>query len=197
MKSMKLFLLLGMAVIAGSISAQKISVKSGSLSGLKGVDMIKTVYDYSDLGVGDFKNENDYIAKKMAESEKDKPGSGEEWKKKWYSDRASHYEPKFEELIVKYLENLKAGKDIESDVVMKVHTTFIEPGYNIGISRRPAYINLSVTITKAGTEMAVVEILKSPGADFVGADFDSAARIGEAYAKAAKSLSSLIEKQTK
>jgi hypothetical protein len=197
MKSMRLFLFLSAMLIAGSISAQKVTVKSGSLSGLKGVDKIKIVYDYSNLGVGDFTNENDYIAKKMKESEEKEAGSGEKWKTKWYGDRERAYEPKFEELLAKYLENVKSGKDVESDVVMNVHTTFIEPGFNVGVMRKPAYINLIVTITKAGSEMAVVEMLKSPGADAMGFDYDSALRIGEAYAKAGKSLSSLIAKQTK
>lgn len=197
MKSMKLIMLLGIIFIAGSISAQKITVKSGSLAGLKGVDKIKLVYDYSNLGVGDFSNEDDYIAKRIEESEKKTPGSGAAWKEKWFADRAKQYEPKFEELIGKNLPNVKFGKDIESDVIMNVHTTFIEPGFNVGVMRRPAFINLTITVTKGGTEMAVVELLKSPGADAMGFDYDSAFRIAEAYAKAGKSFSGFIKKQTK
>lgn len=197
MKSMRFLLLLCAILVAGSISAQKITVKSGSLKDLKGVDKIKMVYDYSNVGVGDFTNEDDYIAKRMEEAEKKTPGSGPAWKEKWFADRAKQYEPKFEELLGKYLENVKLGKDVESDVVMNVHTTFIEPGFNVGVMRRPAFINLTITVTKAGAEMAVVEILKSPGADAMGFDYDAAFRIQEAYAKAGKSFSSLIKKQTK
>lgn len=197
MKSMKLIMLLGIIFLAGSVSAQKITVKSGSLSGLKGVDKIKMVYDYSNLGVGDFANEDDYIVKRMEESENKTPGSGAAWKEKWFADRAKQYEPKFEELLSKYLPEIKLGKEVESDVVMNVHTTFIEPGFNVGVMRRPAFINLTVTVTKAGSEMAVIDLLKSPGADAMGFDYDSAYRIAEAYAKAGKSLSGYIKKQIK
>jgi hypothetical protein len=197
MKSMRFLLLLCAIFVAGSMFAQKITVKSGSLKELKGVDKIKIVYDYSNLGVGDFSNENDYIAKKMDEAEKKTPGSGPTWKEKWFADRAKQYEPKFEELMGKNLEKVKMGKDVESDVVMNVHTTFIEPGFNVGVMRRPAFINLTVTITKGGSEIAVVEILKSPGADAMGFDYDAAFRIQESYAKAGKSFSGYIKKQTK
>jgi len=197
MKSIRLLSLLCALFIAGSISAQKIVVKSGSLKDLKGATSIKTVYDYSNLGVGDFSNEDDYIAKRMEESEKNKPGSGPAWKEKWFADREKQYEPKFEELLGKYLPDVKIGKDVESDIILNVHTTFIEPGFNVGVMRRPAFTNLTFTFTKAGSEIAVVEMLKSPGADAMGFDFDAAYRIQESYAKAGKSLSSYIKKQTK
>jgi hypothetical protein len=133
----------------------------------------------------------------MAEREKDKPGTGPAWKEKWFNDREKQYEPKFEELLTKQLETVKVGKDIESDVVMNVHTTFIEPGFNVGVMRRPAAVDLTVTITKGGTEIAVVTMLKSPGADAMGFDYDSAFRIQESYAKAGKTLGALIKKATK
>jgi hypothetical protein len=197
MKLTKLFLFLVIILFAGNISAQKTKVTSGNLADLKGVEQIKTVYDYSNLAVGDFTNENDYIAKKMAEREKDKPGTGEAWKDKWFSDRPNQFEPKFEELLTKQLETVKVGKDIESEVVMNVHVTFIEPGFNVGVMRKPAAVDFIVTITKGGKEIAVVSMLKSPGADAMGYDFDSAYRIQESFAKAGKTLGGLIKKSTK
>ena len=197
MKLTKLIIFSAIIMIAGNISAQKFKVTSGSLEGLKGVQQIKMVYDFSNLAVGDFKNEDDYIAKKMAEKEKDKPGTGQAWKDKWFSDREKQFEPKFEELLSKLLETVKVGKDVESDVVMNVHCTFIEPGFNVGVMRKPAACDFTVTITKGGSELAVVTMLKSPGADAMGYDFDSAYRIQESFAKAGKTLGSQIKKATK
>jgi hypothetical protein len=197
MKFTRLVLLSAAILIAGSTFAQKIKVTSGNLQDLKGVEKMKIVYDYSNLAVGKFTDEKDYIAKKMADAEKDKPGSGEAWKAKWYNDRPTKYEPKFEELFSRYAEKIKSGKDIESDVVMTVHTTFIEPGYNVYVSRASASINFTVTFTKGGNEIATVTLTKTPGGDVFGYDFDAALRISEGYAKAGKSLGAYITKATK
>jgi hypothetical protein len=197
MKFTKLILFSAALLLTASTFAQKMKVISGNLADLKGVDKIKIVFDYSDLAVGDFKNENDYIAKKMADAEKDKPGTGETWKSKWFSDRPERYEPKFMELFSKYTESIKSGKDVESDVVMNVHCTFIEPGYNIGISRKPAAIDFTVRYKKGETEIAVVTIAKAPGSGAMGYDFDAGFRISEGFAKAGKELGALVGKAIK
>jgi hypothetical protein len=197
MKFTRLVLLSAVVLIAGSTYAQKIKVTSGNLQDLKGVEKLKIVYDYSNLAVGKFTNENDYIAKKMADAEKDKPGTGEDWKAKWYSDRPTKYEPKFEELFSKYTPNIKSGKDVESDVVMTVHTTFIEPGYNVYVSRQPASLNFTITFTKGGSEIAAATLTKTPGGAAMGYDFDAALRISEGFAKAGKSFGAYLAKAIK
>jgi hypothetical protein len=197
MRFTKLILFSAALLIGGSAFAQKIKVTSGNLKDLKGVEKIKITYDYTNLSVGDFKNENDYIAKKMADAEKSKPGTGESWKSKWYNDRTARFEPKFEELFSKHSEKVQSGKNVESDVVMNVHTIFIEPGFNVGVMRKSAFINLIITFTKAGKEVAVVEMTKSPGADVWGADFDAGYRISEAYARAGKVMGAYLTKSLK
>ena len=197
MRFTKLVLFSAALLIGGSAFAQKIKVTSGDLKELKGVTKIKITYDYSNLSVGDFKNENDYIAKKMADAEKSKPGTGETWKSKWYSDRPGKFEPKFEELFTKYAKDIQSGKAVESDVVMNIHTTFIEPGFNVGVMRKPSYINLLITFTKANAQIAVVELTKSPGQDAMGFDYDAGYRMGEAYAKAGKSMGAFLVKSLK
>ncbi len=197
MKFTKLVLIIAAILVAGNSFAQKVNVTSGNLKDLAGVEKIKIVYDYSNLGVGKFKNEDDYIAKKMADAEKSKPGTGDAWKAKWFDDRQKTYQPKFEDLFNKTNDKITAGANVESDVVMNVHTTYIEPGFNVGVTRQPAYINLTITITKNNAPLAVVEIIKAPGQDYMGFDYDAAFRISEAYAKAAKVLSNTIKKATK
>lgn len=82
-------------------------------------------------------------------------------------------------------------------VIMNIHTTFIEPGFNVGVMRRPAFINLEVTFTKGEEELVVLSATKAPGADAMGFDFDTGYRISEAYAKAGKSLGKFILKNAK
>jgi hypothetical protein len=193
MKTKNLILCLAAILCGVSMFAQGVEIK-GNLSELKGVSKIKTVFDYSGIIVG-VMNEDEYVDKKVKEKDAETPGSGEIWKRKWISDRATNYEPKFEELFRKYMRGVLVGKEVESEVVMNVHTTFLEPGvYTMTWGSRPAMIDLTVTFTKNNTELAVVKISQSPGN---GGGFDAAARIGEAYAKAGKELGARALKATK
>lgn len=184
-------------LISVNIYAQKlkIEVTSGNLSFLKEVKNLKIVYDYSDLLVGEMA-ENDYINKKMMEEDLKNPSGGQIWLEKWKNDRSAYYEPKFEELWNKYLVKIPARRNMESDIIMMVHTTWIEPGFSTGVmgyGSRPSLIDLTITFTKNGNETAVVKIANSPG----GGSYYAAERIGESYAKAAKTLAGYVLKAIK
>ena len=60
-----------------------------------------------------------------------------------------------------------------------------------------AYTNLEAAFVKTGTkaDLAVVSMMKSPGRDAMGYDFDAGERISESYAKAGKSLGNFLIKQ--
>ncbi len=188
-------LLLGVLLMAilMPVSAQKIKVTEGKLAELKGISELSISYEYSDLGVGKI-TEQEYIDKKVNDKNEDEAGTGDMWKESWFNDRPTRYEVKFEELFSKYASGIQSGKDVSAEVNMLVHTTLIEPGYNIGISRRPAYINLTVSFVRNGELIISMEVLKSMGQDAMGADFDTGWRISEAYAKAGKSLGKYLTK---
>ena len=192
-------ILMGIAalLIATTSFGQKIKVVSGDIKALEGVTELKIEYDYSNLSVGDFEVEDDYINEKVAELNEDEAGTGDSWKVKWFEDRPEKFEPKFEELFSKYAGSIESGQDVDSDVVMNVHTTFLEPGFNVGVARRPALINLEVTFTKGGEELVVITVLKAPGSGGMGFDFDTGWRMAEAYAKAGKSLAKYLTKSIK
>ena len=68
---------------------------------------------------------------------------------------------------------------------------FIEPGFNVGVARKNAFINgEAIFVESANHEniLAKVSIENSPGRDAFGYDFDTGLRIQEAYAKAGKEL---------
>jgi hypothetical protein len=194
MKTTRLLLFCVAIIISGSLFAQKIKVQSGKLSALSGIKKIKIEYDYSDLSVGKFDKEEDYITKRVTEMNKKEAGTGDRWKENWFKDREARYEPKFEELFAKNTEPVESGKDVESNIIMNVHTIFIEPGFNVGVTRRPSLINLVITFTKDGEELTIITMNKCPGSDVMGADFDTGWRISEAYAKAGKSLGKYLKK---
>ncbi|HNR41472.1 MAG TPA: hypothetical protein PKL65_04510 [Bacteroidales bacterium] len=188
-------------LIAGSIShAQKFTLKKGNLGFLKGEKSLLVTFDYSNMAVGKFDREDDYIAKKVEDYNKSEAGKGEKWKEAWKGDRASRYEPKFEQLFNRDAEKtgLTGTRDVtDARFEMNIHTTFTEPGFNIGITRKPAYIDLVITFRNisSGDETAVIEVRNCPGRDALGYDFDTGYRIEEAYAKLGKSLAAFIAKQ--
>lgn len=183
------FLLVCMAFLLSSAAfGQKIKIVSGNISDLQGMSELNIEYDYSGLGVGKFDVEADYLDKKVADKNEDEAGSGDLWKQAWFDDRPIRFEPKFEELLNNYSPVINSGQDVEAEITMLVHTTFIEPGYNVGVSRKPAMINLELIFSKGEEQVLVMTLTKSPGSGAMGYDFDTGYRISEAYAKAGKSL---------
>lgn len=202
MKTIKIWTLLSVAIIfSGVVNAQKIKLVSGNLDFLKGQKVLNVEYNYDGMSVGKFKNEADYIAKKVNNYNEDEPGKGDKWRENWFNDRAKRYQPNFEELINKYLENCGVvvrpdSKDAKYTLILK--TTFTEPGFNIGISRKPALINVKVIFIQTDEpekELAIIGITKCPGRGAGGYDFDVAYRIEEAYAKCGKELGKYLLKK--
>ena len=175
-------------------NAQKIDVYKGKISALKGVKSFTTEYDYSDMKVGK-KTESKYVSEKVKDKNKEERGTGDKWKEEWFGNREARFEPKFEELFNEYHE----GGKIEDggEVKMLIHTTMTEPGFNVGVARRPALIFLDIEFQDAsGKTLCKVRIDKAPGGA-MGYDFDMAYRIQEGYAKAAKSLAKYMNKKVK
>jgi hypothetical protein len=197
----KLFVLfLVLAIIPGAmLNAQKIKIKSGSLDFLKGQTSLLVKFDYSNMAVGKFSKEEDYIAKKKAEYNEKEAGKGDKWAEAWVNDRSARFEPKFEELFNEYCskKGLTCSQTAaNAEYEMAVHTFFTEPGYNIGISRANAYIDVEISFRKIadGEEVAVIGFDNVPGMLAMGYDFDTGQRISEAYAKLGKSLAGLVLK---
>lgn len=181
------------------LNAQKIVVEKGSPGAVKGQKMLVT-FDYSNMAVGKFDKEDDYIAKKTEDYNKGEAGKGDKWAVSWKGDRERRYEPKFEELFNKYGEKaavtaFRSATDAKYEV--NIHTIFTEPGFNVGVMRKPAYIDAIVTFKDraSGAEVAVLKVDNCPGMDAMGYDFDTGVRLEESYAKLGKSLAAFIAKQ--
>lgn len=197
-KSIILMIFVSLVFLA---QAQKIKLVSGNLTFLKGEKAINLQYYYDNVKVGDM-DESKYIKKKVTEYNAKEPGKGDKWLENWKNDRKTRYEPKFEELFNKYLEevNTKAKEgDATAQYTLLIKTKMIEPGFNVGVVRRPAKIDVEVEISAAGSpenKLAELTIFDVPGADAMGFDFDSGERISEAYAKLGKALAKYIIKNT-
>jgi hypothetical protein len=186
----------------GAGAAPMTALNSGDISSLSGVKAVNIVYDYTDLGVGAFRKEEDYIKKHSEDMEKKEKGSSEKFKKDWVDARARRYEPKFEEMFkkvgMKEIDMTGANNVNSNDYTLVVHTVFIEPGTNIGIYKKPAYVDMECTFKdKAGKELCVFYIKNAVGEQMMGMDYAVEARVVESYAKAAKMLVLGIKKERK
>ncbi len=189
------------AALMNEAMAQKITMKSGSLDFLNGLDKLKVEYSYDGLSVGDFKTEDEYVQHRVAELNKDEAGTGDKWKESWFRDREARYQPRFETEINNVFNDktlpLQVDPKVDAKYTFIFKTLFIEPGFNVGVMRKDAYINAELTFFETGNPgsvLAVILIEKSPGAVAMGMDFDTGMRIQEAYAKAGKEIGKYIFK---
>lgn len=182
------------------VQAQKIEVVEGTFDFLKGQKVLKVSYDYSNLSVGKFDKEDDYIAEKVADYNSKEAGKGDKWKEAWFTDRATRFEPKFELLFNENSKQLQCSQTAaDANYEMIVHTTFIEPGFNVGVMRKPAFLNAEIKFVNisTGKTEAVMTVKNCPGRDAAGFDFDTGYRIEEGYAKLGKSMAGFLAKKMK
>ena len=162
MKIKTIVLTVLIAFFALSMNAQKIkpAEKSKSyLDFLEGTEKLKVEFVYADdMKIGKM-TEKEYIAKKKEEYNKKEAGRGDKWAKMWFEDREKRFEPKYIDLFNKVL----AKKDVmcgyefdDAKYTMIVTTTWTEPGYYIGISSRPSYINGVVSFVETANSDKVL-----------------------------------------
>lgn len=178
--------------------AQKIKLIEGDLKPLKGLAGIKTEFTYDNMIVGKDLTEKDYIAEKKGKLDEKEPGRGEKWEKAWVSDRKERFEPQFRELFAKHAS--MSAVDDKAPYTLIFKTTRTEPGWNVGVMRVPAYIDGEAWIVDSADPnkvIAKISIVKSPGRDAWGYDFETGARLQEAYAKAGKELGGFIKSKNK
>jgi len=194
---MKKTILLFMAslLLMGFAQAQKIKVESGDLSFLKDLAELNITFEYPDnMKLGKTTQEK-YIDDKVRAAEEKEAGSGEAWKEKYFADRTEHYEPMFMSGLDKYTGDLYVVQDDDSyEYTLIVKTTFMEPGFNMGIQSKKSAVDLELTFVETANPdqvISVVLVSKAPGA----ATFDQGLRVGDAYFTAAQSFGKYLKKK--
>jgi len=195
----KLTTLIALLFISINITGQKLKVEEGDIKNLKDIKVYTMQFDYTDVQIPKFDNEEDFLKDKMDKREEKKAGDGERFKKSWFDDRPDRYHPKFIESFNKRFEDSAVQvQEGEADYTMKVHTTKLYPGYNVGIVRHNAEIDATITIFETGNESNVVfkgSYKDAQGAGAFGNDYNSGYRISECYAKLAKTFAKDIKKR--
>ena len=190
----KMSLLIGLVFTGYSAAnAQKLVTESGNTDFLKGEKSFLIEYTFDGLTVGKNKPEEVYTKEKVAEQNAKEPGKGDKWLEGWKKNRETRYQPKFEELLDKMISGKATIAPASSGAKYKliVNTTMIEPGYNIGVSKMPAYINVTFSWVEAAAPDKVLckqTLYKVAGSQFSGYDYDVGSRVAESYAKSGKIL---------
>ena len=177
--------------------AQRVEVTDGSLDALKGIKKLNVKYDYSGMTVGK-KSEKDYVDEKTDGFNKKEPGKGDKWAKDWKADREGRYEPTFEEGFNKN-GDIQVGYNPKEKYTLIFKTVLTEPGFNIGVMRKSAYIDGAAWIVETADQSKVIakmDVNKCPGRTIFGDDYDTGERIMEAYASAGRALARYLRKST-
>lgn len=179
--------------------AQSIVLTSGSLDFIKDQKIIDFSFSYEEMLVGKL-TENEYVNKKISDYNKKEEGKGEQWKEAWYGDRKERFEPKFLELFDKYMGEVDIISGAEgAQYRIEINTDFTEPGWNVGVMRQNASVDLSCKVKniETGEQVASIKIRNASANNFWGTDFTSGYRVQETYAKAGRELAKFFIKKAK
>ncbi|WP_395093406.1 hypothetical protein ACF3NR_03770 [Vaginella massiliensis] len=201
MKKMLLMMLLSFATMA---TAQKSEIKLGDFNFLKDQKKVKVVFDYSNLKINaDSISEAEYIAKRKDDLNSKNPGNGDAWIDKWKGAKESIWEPKFMELLSKYatkdtgIQFSKYAED--APYTLTVRVDWIYPGRDAFVMKQYAKVSSTLIFTDSknkGDKKLIIKYKEAPG-DQYGNNFSNESRIGEGFAKTAKTFSKNLEKALK
>lgn len=195
---MKKVVLAGLSILFTlTMSAQKGDLLKGDWKAVSDIQRFDLEFDYSNVEVPDFDTEEDYIKQKMKEKDDDNPGDGIIWRKSYFDDREEHFEPKFIESFNKRGE-AQAGNDFDdAEYVLKVETTMLSHGWNVGVMRKAARLDAILSVYKRGDETPLLKAKYEniKGADAFGYDFAIHSRVAEGFAKLAKSFLADVKKK--
>ncbi|KIC03211.1 hypothetical protein OA88_04710 [Flavobacterium sp. JRM] len=195
-------LIVAFLFLSFAMSAQDMKVVSRDFKFLKDQKEINTEFDYSNFTMmKENKPEAQYVEEHKVDLDKKAKGNGNLWYKRWVIAKEQIWTPKFLEIGNIVLS--KAGKDVNfqeglnTPYTLIVQTVWIYPGWDAGIMKQPAKVTTNLKFVETANKSNVLLEIKSeeaPG-DQWGNNFNNETRIGEGYAKTAKSLSKMILKK--
>ena len=129
---------------------------------------------------------------------KKEAGSGDRWAKAWVNDRDARFHPMFEK---NFNGNAKkcdlTGKQEATDAkyTLIIKTVFTEPGYNVGVSRKNASINMVVELVETANPdnvLGMAEQKNIQSVNMMGYDYDTGGRIQSCYDKAGDKFGNFV-----
>jgi len=189
-------------LLTGITFAQDMNVVKGNFDFIKNQKEINIEFDYSNFTMmKENKTEKQYVEERTAELNEKYKGNGNIWQKKWYSAKELIWTPKFLELINVVLQkekkDLNFQEGLNTPYTLIVKTNWLYPGWDAGIMKQPAKVSTNLKFVETANKSNVLLEITSeeaPG-DQWGNNFSNESRLGEGYAKTAKSLAKLIAKK--
>ncbi len=201
---MKKIVLLAL-LCAGTVSfAQKMKVTEGDFKFLSGQKELNVEFNYSNLKLlKDDLTEEQYVEQRTEDLNKKTKGNGTIWAKKWKGSKEAIWNPKFMELLTKYY-GAEKNVSIEEGLTTAKYTLIVDvvwiyPGWDAAVMKQPAKVSTVLRFVETANKGKVVleiDSKEAPG-DQWGNNFSNESRIGEGFAKTAKSLAKMMEKKVK
>jgi hypothetical protein len=183
--------------VSNLVSAQEVDISKGDISILKNETTINIEFTYEKMSVGDFNKEADYIKKKTEEYNAKEAGTGDTWAIKWQEDKAMKFEPKF---ILGFTKQNKMTVSKDAKYTLIFNSKALEPGYNVGVAKKNAGLDGSVTLVETANrvkKLAVLSVERAPETKWRGAAFDAGSRIADAYYMDGQKVGAFIKKNNK
>ena len=177
--------------------AQEVDLTKGDLSILKSEKIINIEVTYEKMSVGDFNKEADYIKKKIEEQNAKDPPNGDNWAAEWEAQKQHFFGDKFILGFTKQ-NDITVSKDAKYTLIFNVKA--LEPGYQVGVSKRNAGVDGTVTLVetaKRDKKLAVLYVERAPETKWRGAAFDAKSRIGDAFYMDGQKVGKFIDKNVK
>jgi len=198
METIKTFLFLSLFVgVSFTCCAQEVDLTRGDLSVLKGESSVNFEFTYEKMAVGDFNKEADYIKKRVTEMNTKEPGSGDNWVLEWEAQKKNYFGDKF---MLGFFKHFEASYDKSAKYTLIFNTKALEPGYQVGVSKKNAGVDGTLTLIETGKpekKLAILFIERKPETIWRGAAFDAKSRIGDAYYVDGQAAGKFIKKYAK
>lgn len=192
------FLLLFILVLSESGNAQKIKLKSGNFTELKGQKSFGLKFTYDSMVIGENLPEDQYLEKKKMDWNLKEEGRAAAFVTQWYEDRKQLYEPAFAKGFDKFSRKWTLDKDSKFTIILKTKRT--EGGWNAGVVSHAAEIDGELWIVESENEgNIIVRIVfyDVKGKISNGGDFEMTTRIQSAYQIAGELLGFYLKRKIK
>jgi hypothetical protein len=178
-----------------SFAQRSTNAKDADFSFLVGKKDMNIVFDYEGMTVGKNQTEVDYVNNQVAEKNEKKKGTGDEWRKAWENGKLNLYEPTFKNAFTKKLGKVgvAVSEGDNAEITVIVRTTRMEPGFNAGVAKKRAEIDLEYIFVETANKdniIATVVMTRVLGND----TFTVSDRLNLAYMGAGASLGGYIKK---
>lgn len=198
MKKIFLSILLSVSCLT---NAQKFKNEIGNFTTLKDEAVVNVKFSYSNLKLlKENYTEDEYISRRKNDLNEKDNGTGDAWISKWNNAKDGIWEPKFIELLLKNVDHVTFKENISSaNYTLLVDVIWIYPGWDVYMMKQPAKVTTNIKLVETNNPSNViyqVDAIDAPGDQF-GSNFSNESRIGEGFAKTAKTIGKKISKELK